>query len=114
MCHWIRALRWVGEFEIWVECEAGGGEGFERAYFVPCGCLGSASLRLSEGLQQVGKFSRGLLLCACQVDGMNVVREDGHTNALYVFFLISYVVIINWILLQVHSCKGIGFRPTAK
>jgi hypothetical protein len=36
-----------------------------------------------------------------QVDGMNVVGEDGHTNATYVFFLISYVVIINWILLQV-------------
>jgi hypothetical protein len=38
-----------------------------------------------------------------QVDGMSAVREDGHTNALYVFYLISYVVIINWILLQVET-----------
>ncbi len=38
-----------------------------------------------------------------QVDGMSVVDKDGHTNASYVFFLISYVVIVNWILLQVVS-----------
>ena len=36
-----------------------------------------------------------------QVDGMNVVREDGDTNVAYVFFLMSYVVVVNWVLLQV-------------
>ena len=36
-----------------------------------------------------------------QVEGLEEVNEDGHTNALYLTYLISYVVIVNWILLQV-------------
>ncbi len=34
---------------------------------------------------------------------MKLVGDDGHTNVLYVLFLISFVVIINWILLQVST-----------
>ena len=61
------------------------------------GCL-QISGRLNAG--SVGK--RDLMHSVCfQVDGMSPVSEDGNTNTLYVIFLISYVVIINWILLQV-------------
>ncbi len=38
-----------------------------------------------------------------KVEGLDEVNEDGHTNALYLFYLISYVVIVNWILLQVAA-----------
>jgi hypothetical protein len=34
---------------------------------------------------------------------MHVVGDHGHTNSIYVFYLISFVVIVNWILLQVAS-----------